>query len=97
MYAFTAVAKYNPDTWKVQNTPGLPAQQVQITPGLPAQEVKKRILQQEQLMQLDPVLRDLRVQQLEQLNTVYVAAISGSLALGGTLIAQLWGRSSNNP
>jgi hypothetical protein len=33
-----------------------------------------------------------RLQQLEQINGVYIAAISGSLALGGTLIAQLWGR-----
>lgn len=36
-----------------------------------------------------------RLQQLEQVNGVYVAAISGSLALGGTLIAQLWGRGVN--
>jgi len=34
-----------------------------------------------------------RLQQLEQINTVFIAAISGSLALGGTLIARLWGRS----
>ena len=34
-----------------------------------------------------------RFQQMEQVNAVYIAAISGSLALGGTLIAQLWGRS----
>jgi hypothetical protein len=33
-----------------------------------------------------------RLQQLEQINAVYIAAISGSLALGGTLIARLWGR-----
>ena len=33
-----------------------------------------------------------RLQQLEQINGVYIAAISGALALGGTLIAQLWGR-----
>jgi hypothetical protein len=33
-----------------------------------------------------------RVQQLEQVNAVYIAALSGSLALGGTLIARLWGR-----
>jgi hypothetical protein len=31
-------------------------------------------------------------EQLEQVNTVFIAAVSGSLALGGTLIAQLWGR-----
>lgn len=31
-------------------------------------------------------------QQLEQINSIYIAAISGALALGGTLIAQLWGR-----
>jgi hypothetical protein len=79
MYAFTAVAKYNPDTWKVQNSTGLSLQAKQ------------------QLEQLNTGLREQRMQQLEQLNTVYVAAISGSLALGGTLIAQLWGRSSNNP
>jgi hypothetical protein len=36
-----------------------------------------------------------RLQQFEQVNGVYVAAISGSLALGGTLIAQLWGRGVN--
>jgi len=36
---------------------------------------------------------------LGRLNTVFVAAISGSLALGGTLISQLWGRGdeSNSP
>jgi hypothetical protein len=33
-----------------------------------------------------------RFQQLEQLNAVYIAAISGAIALGGTLISQLWGR-----
>ena len=33
-----------------------------------------------------------RFQQIEQINGVYIAAISGSLALGGTLIARLWGR-----
>jgi hypothetical protein len=34
-----------------------------------------------------------------RLNTVFVAAISGSLALGGTLISQLWGKgdASNSP
>lgn len=34
-----------------------------------------------------------------RLNTVFVAAISGSLALGGTLISQLWGRGdeTNSP
>jgi hypothetical protein len=34
-----------------------------------------------------------RFEQLEEINAVYIAAISGSLALGGTLIARLWGRS----
>jgi hypothetical protein len=34
-----------------------------------------------------------KFEQLDQINAVYIAAISGSLALGGTLIAQLWGRS----
>lgn len=33
-----------------------------------------------------------RFQQMDQLSAVYIAAISGSLALGGTLIAQLWGK-----
>jgi hypothetical protein len=32
------------------------------------------------------------VETLQQINSVYIAAISGSLALGGTLIAQIWGR-----
>jgi hypothetical protein len=32
------------------------------------------------------------LQELEQVNTVYIAAISGALALGGTLVARLWGR-----
>lgn len=31
---------------------------------------------------------------IDRLNTVFVAAVSGSLALGGTLITQLWGRST---
>src|SRR6476620_3551609 len=30
-------------------------------------------------------------EQAGRLNTVFIAAISGSLALGGTLISQLWG------
>jgi hypothetical protein len=33
-----------------------------------------------------------QVERLQQINSVYIAAISGSLALGGTLIAQIWGR-----
>ena len=32
------------------------------------------------------------LQEIEQVNTVYIAAISGALALGGTLVARLWGR-----
>jgi uncharacterized membrane protein len=28
----------------------------------------------------------------EKFNTVFIAAISGSIALGGTLITQIWGR-----
>ena len=31
-----------------------------------------------------------------RLNTVFIAAISGSLALGGTLISQLWGKNGGN-
>jgi hypothetical protein len=31
-----------------------------------------------------------------RLNTVFIAAISGILALGGTLITQLWGRKKSN-
>ena len=33
-----------------------------------------------------------RGESLDQLNAVFVAAISGGVALGGTLISQLWGR-----
>jgi hypothetical protein len=33
-----------------------------------------------------------RLERLDQINAVFLAAISGSLALGGTLIAQIWGR-----
>ena len=33
-----------------------------------------------------------KLQRLDQINAVFLAAISGSLALGGTLIAQIWGR-----
>jgi Bacterial Ig-like domain len=33
-------------------------------------------------------------EQTGRLNTVFIAAISGSLALGGTLISQLWGKNS---
>lgn len=33
-----------------------------------------------------------QLEQLEKINGVYIAAISGAVALGGTLIAQLWGR-----
>jgi Bacterial Ig-like domain len=38
-------------------------------------------------------------QGIGRLNTVFIAAISGSLALGGTLISQLWGKEdvSNSP
>ena len=34
--------------------------------------------------------------QMGRLNTVFIAAISGILALGGTLISQLWGRDTSN-
>jgi hypothetical protein len=40
----------------------------------------------------DPSANVQKLQQLDQINSVYLAAISGALALGGTLIAQLWGR-----
>lgn len=30
--------------------------------------------------------------QLDQINAVFIAAIAGTLALGGTLVTQLWGR-----
>lgn len=33
-----------------------------------------------------------RFQQIEQIDTVFIAAITGAVALGGTLITQLWGR-----
>lgn len=33
-----------------------------------------------------------RFQQLEQIDAVFLAAITGAVALGGTLITQLWGR-----
>jgi Bacterial Ig-like domain/Bacterial Ig domain len=35
-------------------------------------------------------------EQSGRLNTVFVAAISGALALGGTLISQLWGKSDTS-
>jgi hypothetical protein len=38
------------------------------------------------------VTREIDIQGVEQVNMVYIAAISGALALGGTLIAQIWGR-----
>jgi hypothetical protein len=46
------------------------------------------------LSQIDEECTDLqkRDQQLEQINSVFIAAIAGALALGGTLITQLWGR-----
>jgi hypothetical protein len=42
---------------------------------------------------LDPSQQLAVSQQLEQLNAIFFAAISGALALGGTLITQLWGKS----
>jgi hypothetical protein len=33
-----------------------------------------------------------RFKQIEQMDSVFIAAISGAVALGGTLISQLWGR-----
>jgi hypothetical protein len=41
---------------------------------------------------LNPAQKVERGESLDQLNAVYVAAISGAVALGGTLISQLWGR-----
>jgi hypothetical protein len=32
------------------------------------------------------------LEKLQQINSLYIAAISGALALGGTLISQIWGR-----
>jgi hypothetical protein len=39
-------------------------------------------------------LRFVPIEQTARLNTVYVAAVSGILALGGTLISQLWGKNN---
>ena len=33
-------------------------------------------------------------EQIGRLNPVFIAAISGTLALGGTLVSQLWGNKS---
>lgn len=41
------------------------------------------------------VINNYSPSQSGRLNTVFIAAISGSLALGGTLISQLWGKSAN--
>jgi hypothetical protein len=35
---------------------------------------------------------DAQFEKLQEINSVYIAAISGALALGGTLISQIWGR-----
>jgi hypothetical protein len=35
-----------------------------------------------------------KAEEIGRLNSVFIAAISGSLALGGTLISQLWGNTS---
>jgi hypothetical protein len=42
------------------------------------------------------ILLSSRPDLIDRLITVFVAAISGSLTLGGTLISQLWGRRSNS-
>ena len=41
------------------------------------------------------VVNNYPTSQAGRLNTVFIAAISGSLALGGTLISQLWGKSAS--
>jgi hypothetical protein len=46
----------------------------------------------ESYKRLNDTQRVERGESLDQLNSVYVAAISGAVALGGTLISQLWGR-----
>ena len=51
-----------------------------------------KIITPEQKVLLNASQQLIISQQLEQINSIYIAAISGALALGGTLIAQLWGR-----
>jgi len=48
----------------------------------------------ENLSQMQKTINNLQRidQQIEQINSVFIAAIAGALALGGTLITQLWGR-----
>jgi hypothetical protein len=42
------------------------------------------------------VVNNYSTSQAGRLSTVFIAAISGSLALGGTLISQLWGKSADS-
>ena len=44
------------------------------------------------LMYTITITKQISADDIDQVNMVYIAAISGTLALGGTLIAQLWGR-----
>lgn len=53
---------------------------------------KDSVVIDNQMVPLNDTQKVERFEQLEQINAVYIAAISGSLALGGTLIARLWGR-----
>jgi hypothetical protein len=78
-YSIIAVGKYNPDNINWNKIPTYNTTKGNVT------EIKQNLTQIQMTQE--------RFQQMDQLNAVYIAAISGSLALGGTLIAQLWGRS----
>ena len=46
------------------------------------------------LMYAITITQNVKGADIEKFNTVYIAVISGSLALGGTLIAQVWGKNN---
>jgi hypothetical protein len=99
MYAITVVVAYNPKPDSVLIGPNATMLNDKIIKGIindpNLTDEQKFAALQEHYKSVSDQSIDIfqgRFQQMEQLNAVYIAAISGAIALGGTLITQLWGR-----
>ncbi len=103
MYAITVGVAYNPKAYNLSPEDKVIAENEEnIRNSITKRIINSKLTDEQKLQELQEhlensseYLRDRfqeRFQQMEQLDAVYIAAISGAIALGGTLISQVWGR-----
>jgi hypothetical protein len=97
LYSIILTGKYNPDSPESGIKTGflgssLEKQAYESILNNPKMPAEKKIQMINNLTENRINEFEDRFQQIEQIDAVFIAAISGAVALGGTLITQLWAR-----